>query len=65
MFERSLSFDLRMACLASLRRLDSPEAKNELLRLSQDPQQSDFWRAATLASFKSDAEPAVAASGQF
>jgi len=64
-FERSLSFDLRMACLASLRRLDSPEAKNELLRLSQDPQQSDFWRAATLASFKSDAEPAVAASGQF
>ncbi len=64
-FERSLSFDLRMACLASLRRLDSPEAKNELLRLSQDPRQSDFWRAATLASFKSDAEPAVAASGQF
>jgi hypothetical protein len=64
-FERSLSFDVRMACLESLRHFDNPEARNELLRLSQDPQQSDFWRAATLASFKSEAEPAVAASGQF
>ncbi len=65
-FERSLSFDLRMACLDSLRRMDVQEARNELLRLSQDPHQSDFWRAATLASYKGYAEPAAAAgSGQF
>ena len=64
-FERSLSFEVRMACLQSLRRLDNPEARNELIRLSREPQQSGFWRAATLASFQSDTEPAVAASGQF
>lgn len=63
-FERSLSFDVRMACLRSLRRLDNPEARNELLRLSQDPHQSDFWRAVTLASFNSNPEPAAAGSGQ-
>ncbi len=65
-FERSLSFDLRMACLDSLRQLDNLEARAELLRLAQDPHESDFWRAATLASSKGDAEPAGSAgSGQF
>jgi len=65
-FERSASFEIRMACLADLRRLDVQEARNELLRLSRDPNQSDFWRAATLASLNGDPEPAVAAgTGQF
>ena len=65
-FERSLSFDVRMACLASLRRADTQEARNELLRLSRDPNQSDFWRAASLASFRDDSEAATAGgSGQF
>jgi len=55
-----------MACLAGLRRLDIEEARNELLRLSEDTKQSDFWRAASLASFKGDPEAAVAiGSGQF
>jgi len=63
-FERSLSFDVRMACLESLRHLDNTAARAELLRLSQDPHQSDFWRAATLAP-NTDAEPVAAGSGQF
>jgi len=63
-FERSLSFDVRMACLESLRRLDDTEARIELLRLAEDPRQSDFWRAATLAP-KTDPEPAATGSGQF
>ena len=63
-FERSLSFDVRMACLESLRRLDNTEAKAQLSRLAQDPRQADFWRAAALAP-RSDAEPAAAGSGQF
>ncbi len=65
-FERSRSVEIRMACLAGLRRLDVDEARNELLRLSEDTKQSDFWRAASLASFMGDPEGAVAAgSGQF
>jgi hypothetical protein len=65
-FERSQSFDVRMACLAGLRRADTQEARSELLRLSRDPNQSDFWRAATLASVHDDSEAATAAgSGQF
>ena len=65
-FERSQSFEVRMACLADLQRLDVQEAKNQLLRLSRDPNQSDFWRAATLASLNGEPEPAVAAgAGQF
>jgi len=65
-FERSLNFDVRMACLESLRRMNLQEARNQLSRLSQDPNQTDFWRAATLASLNGDADPAAAsASGQF
>jgi hypothetical protein len=65
-FERSRSVEIRMACLAGLRRLDVEEARSQLVRLSQDPKQSDFWRAVSLASFKGDREAAVATGfGQF
>ena len=65
-FERSLNFEIRMACLESLRRINLQEARNQLLRMSQDPNQSDFWRAATLASLNDDLDPAAStASGQF
>ncbi len=65
-FERSRSIEIRMACLAGLRRMDLEEARNALLRLAQDPKQSDFWRAVSLASFKGDSEAAVATGfGQF
>ncbi|HLH00403.1 MAG TPA: hypothetical protein VKX49_29125 [Bryobacteraceae bacterium] len=64
--ERSEAFDIRMACLAALRRLDVQQARNELDRLSQDPKESGFWRAATVALFPDNRErPAGTASGQF
>lgn len=65
-FERSENFEIRMTCVAALRRLDVQEARNELVRLSQDPKQSDFWRAATLATFEGTPAPVAASgSGQF
>ena len=66
LFERSDSFEIRMACLSGLRRLHLPPARNELLRLAQDPKLSDFWRAASLATANREPAAAVAAgAGQF
>jgi hypothetical protein len=65
-FEQSRDIDLRMACLTGLHRMDMDEAKDELLRLARNPNESDFWRAASLASLQNPPEGiAAAGTGQF
>ena len=59
-FARSGDYEIRLACLRALRDLNVEQARNELLRLSQDPTTSSDWRAICLAYFKSDAATALA-----
>jgi len=65
-FDRSRNFDIRMACLDGLGRMQMAGAKNELTRLAQNPKETDFWRAASLSSLKNGPENiAGAGAGQF
>ena len=65
-FDRSRNFDIRMACLDGLGRMQKEEAKNELKRLAQNPKETDFWRAASLSSLQNGPEiTAGAGTGQF
>jgi hypothetical protein len=59
-FERSGDAEVRIACLRGLQRLDIQEARNQLLRLSQDPGTPDTWRAITLAYLNGEPEPVQA-----
>jgi len=43
-FARSSNPEIRYACLRALQRSNGLEARQELLRLSQDPQTGDGWR---------------------
>lgn len=64
-FERTRDFDVRMACLDGLGRMHLDQAKNELMRLAQNPEESDFWRAASRASIQSTPDVSAAGAGQF
>jgi len=64
-FDRSRDFGLRMACLHGLGRMHLDQATDELMRLAQNPKESDFWRAASQASIRNAPETAAAGDGQF
>jgi hypothetical protein len=53
-FSRSGDSGLRHACLQSLQRLKTEEARNELWRLSQDPNTGDEWRAICLLYYRGE-----------
>jgi len=53
-FSRSGDSDLRHACLHSLQRLKVEEARNELWRLSQNPETGAEWRAICLLYFRGE-----------
>lgn len=64
-FARSSDSELRFACLRGLQRLNFEQARNELWRLSQDPDTGESWRALCLLYFNGDTAPGqiVAAGG--
>ena len=64
-FDRTQDFGLRMACLDSLGHMHSDQAKSELMRLAQNPNETDFWRAASQASIRNAPETMASGAGQF
>ena len=65
-FDQSRDFEVRMACLEGLARMHTDQAKSELTRLAQNPKETDFWRAASLASIRNAPETtAGVGAGQF
>jgi hypothetical protein len=63
-FARSGDSELRLTCLRALQRLDVQEARNELLRLAQDPSTGPDWRELCLLYLNGDSAPVLAGGGQ-
>jgi len=63
-FARSGDSQLRFACLRALQRLNVQEARNELLRLAQDPGTGAGWRELCLLYLNNDSAPVLAGGGQ-
>jgi hypothetical protein len=63
-FARSGDSELRVACLRALQRLNVQEARNELLRLAEDPGTGPGWRELCLLYLSNDSAPVLAGGGQ-
>jgi hypothetical protein len=63
-FASSADSQLRFACLRALQRFNVEEARNELLRLSQDPGTGPAWRELCLLYLNGDSVPVLAGGGQ-
>jgi len=63
-FVRSGDRELRLACLRALQRSNMEEARNELRRLSLDPQTGEGWRELCLLYLNGDSAPVLAGGGQ-
>jgi hypothetical protein len=61
-FAGSGDSDLRITCLRALQRLNVEQARNELLRLSQDPGTGEGWRELCLLYLSGDPGPVQAAA---
>ena len=63
-FARSADSEVRYACLRALQHSNGLEARQELLRLSQDPKTGDGWRVICMMYFRGEsAAPPVASPG--
>jgi hypothetical protein len=63
-FAHAADFELRVACLRALQRFNVEEARNELLRLAQDPGTGPGWRELCLLYLNGDSGPVLAGGGQ-
>jgi hypothetical protein len=63
-FARSGDSQLRIACLRALQRFNVEEARNELRRLSLDPQTGEGWRELCLVYLNGDPAPVQTGGGQ-